>query len=73
MLTTPYTRSTFWSIFLGVLLLIAGLIAIALPPIAGIAASVFFGWLLLIDRRYRSTELYPGRSAGAKALDLAGS
>lgn len=48
MLTAPNTRSAFWSILLGVLLLIAGSIAIALPPLAGIAAGFFFGWLLLI-------------------------
>ncbi len=47
MLTT-YTRSATWSIVVGVLFLLAGLSAIALPFFAGIAASVFFGWLLLI-------------------------
>jgi uncharacterized membrane protein HdeD (DUF308 family) len=65
MLTTPYTRSTFWSIFLGVLLLIAGLIAIALPPIAGIAASVFFGWLLLIAGIAHLVYAWSERGAGA--------
>jgi len=50
------TRSAFWSVFLGALLLLAGLIAIALPPIAGIAASVFFGWLLH-GRQCRSSDL----------------
>ena len=62
MFTTPYTRSTFWSIFLGVLLLIAGFIAIALPPIAGIAASVFFR-LAALDCGYRSYWFMHGRSA----------
>jgi len=47
MLTT-HTRSATLSIVVGVLLLLAGLLAIALPFFAGIAASVFFGWLLLI-------------------------
>jgi len=65
MLTTPYTRSTFWSIFLGVLLLIAGFIAIALPPIAGIAASVFFGWLLLIAGIAHLVYAWSERGAGA--------
>ena len=65
MLTTPYTRSTFWSIFLGVLLLIAGFIAIALPPIAGIAASVFFGWLLLIAGVAHLVYAWSERGAGA--------
>ena len=47
MLTT-HTRSATLSIVVGVLLLLVGLLAIALPFFAGIAASVFFGWLLLI-------------------------
>ncbi len=44
---TTYTRSAGWSIFLRVLLLLAGLLAIIVPFFAGIAASVFFGWLVL--------------------------
>lgn len=44
---TAHTRSSGWSIFLGVLLLLAGLLSIAAPFFAGIAASVFFGWLIL--------------------------
>lgn len=37
-----------WSFALGILLMFAGLIAIAAPAFAGIAASVFFGWLISI-------------------------
>lgn len=44
---TTSTRSAGWSIFLGVLLLLAGILAILVPFFAGIAASVFFGWLVL--------------------------
>jgi uncharacterized membrane protein HdeD (DUF308 family) len=58
-------RSTFWSIFLGVLLLVAGLLAIALPPIAGIAASVFFGWLLLFAGAAHLVYAWSERGAGA--------
>jgi uncharacterized membrane protein HdeD (DUF308 family) len=48
-LNTPptYTRARGWSIVLGALLLLAGLFAIVVPFFAGIAASVFFGWLVL--------------------------
>lgn len=42
------TRSRGWSIFLGILLVVAGLFSIAMPPYAGIAASLFFGWLILV-------------------------
>jgi uncharacterized membrane protein HdeD (DUF308 family) len=40
-------RATTWSIVLSVLIMIAGLIAIALPMIAGIAFTVIVGWLLI--------------------------
>ena len=40
--------SSGWSIFLGILLIVAGFASIALPLMAGIAASLFFGWLVLL-------------------------
>jgi uncharacterized membrane protein HdeD (DUF308 family) len=46
-LTVDARRATTWSIVLSVLLMIAGLIAIALPMIAGVAITVIVGWLLL--------------------------
>jgi uncharacterized membrane protein HdeD (DUF308 family) len=64
MLTT-YTRSATWSIVVGVLLLLAGLLAIALPFFAGIAASVFFGWLLLIAGILHLVYAWSERGAGA--------
>ena len=47
-IATPYPRSTGWSIVVGVLLLLGGLLAIIVPFIAGVAASIFFGWLILL-------------------------
>ena len=64
MLTT-YTRSGVWSIFVAVLLLLAGLMAIALPFFAGIAASVFFGWLLMIAGIAHLVYAWSERGAGA--------
>lgn len=37
-----------WSIFLGILLVVAGMFSICAPFFAGIAASIFFGWLVMI-------------------------
>jgi uncharacterized membrane protein HdeD (DUF308 family) len=65
MFVTTYKRSTFWSVALGILLLVAGLLAIALPPIAGIAASVFFGWLLLFAGVAHLVYAWSERGAGA--------
>jgi uncharacterized membrane protein HdeD (DUF308 family) len=64
MLTT-YTHSGSWSIFLGVLLFIGGLMAIALPLFAGIAASVFFGWLLIFAGGAHLVYAWSERGAGA--------
>ena len=38
-----------WKTFLaeGILLVLLGLIAIVVPPLAGLAATVFFGWMLV--------------------------
>jgi uncharacterized membrane protein HdeD (DUF308 family) len=41
------SHSRGWSVFLGILLLIAGVLSLTLPHVAGIAASLFFGWLVL--------------------------
>jgi uncharacterized membrane protein HdeD (DUF308 family) len=60
-----YTRSGVWSIFVAVLLLLAGLMSIALPFFAGIAASVFFGWLLMFAGIAHLVYAWSERGAGA--------
>src|ERR1700722_7694879 len=60
-----YKSSTLWSIFLGVLLFLAGLMAVALPFFAGIAASVFFGWLLMVAGIVHLVYAWSERGAGA--------
>jgi uncharacterized membrane protein HdeD (DUF308 family) len=51
--THPVTReirkTTSWSIVLSVLMIAAGALAIVSPAIAGVAVTVFFGWLLIIS------------------------
>jgi uncharacterized membrane protein HdeD (DUF308 family) len=42
-------KSLGWSIALSVLMIIAGLLAIVIPPAAGIAITVLFGWLLIFS------------------------
>ncbi len=41
------SHSRGWSVFLGILLLIAGVLSLTLPHVAGLAAGLFFGWLVL--------------------------
>jgi uncharacterized membrane protein HdeD (DUF308 family) len=50
---------------MGVLLLVAGMLAIAVPFFAGIAASVFFGWLLLFSGVAHLVYAWSERGAGA--------
>lgn len=54
-----------WSIALGVLLIIAGFLAIAVPFFAGVAASVYFGCLVLIAGVAHLVYAWSQRRAGA--------
>lgn len=38
-----------WSIALSILMIVAGLLAIAIPPAAGLAVTVLVGWLLIFS------------------------
>jgi uncharacterized membrane protein HdeD (DUF308 family) len=55
MSTTPATLSGLapkainWSIALSVLLIIAGLFAICIPGVSGLAVTLFFGWAMIIS------------------------
>jgi uncharacterized membrane protein HdeD (DUF308 family) len=40
-------REVGWSIVLSVLMIIAGVLAIIVPPVSGIAVTILVGWLLL--------------------------
>jgi uncharacterized membrane protein HdeD (DUF308 family) len=51
--------------FLGVLLVVVGFLAIAAPFFAGIAASVFFGWLVLFAGVAHLVYAWSERGAGA--------
>jgi uncharacterized membrane protein HdeD (DUF308 family) len=56
---------TGWSILLGVLLIVFGLLAIAAPFFAGIAASIFFGWLVLFGGVAHLVYAWSERGAGS--------
>jgi len=40
-------ESTTWSIVLSVLMMVSGVLAVLIPPIAGLAVTLGFGWLLI--------------------------
>jgi len=45
---TEITRSVRWSIALSVLMIVAGILAIIIPPVSGIAVTILVGWLLVL-------------------------
>lgn len=59
------THPTGWSIFIGILLILCGLLAIGLPFFAGIAASIYFGWLVLFGGFAHLVYAWFERGAGA--------
>jgi uncharacterized membrane protein HdeD (DUF308 family) len=48
-MTDGVRRATTWSIVLSVLMIAAGLVAIGIPMIAGVAVTAIAGWLLLFS------------------------
>ena len=68
--TSNASGSRGWSIFLGILLVMAGMFSIAAPFFAGIAASAFFGWLILIGGFAHLIYAWSERGAGAVLWQL---
>jgi uncharacterized membrane protein HdeD (DUF308 family) len=48
-ITGDIHKATTWSLVLSVLMIAAGVLAIFSPAIAGVAVTVFFGWLLIFS------------------------
>jgi uncharacterized membrane protein HdeD (DUF308 family) len=59
-----------WSIALSVFMILAGLVAIAVPPIAGLAITVIVGWLLLISGFFHIVYAWHTRSRGALVWEI---
>jgi len=59
-----------WSIFLSVLLIVAGLLAIAVPPAAGIAVTILVGWLLVFGGGAHLAFGWHTRTAGGFLWEL---
>src|SRR5271157_493433 len=45
---TEISRNVRWSIALSVLMIVAGVLAIIVPPASGIAVTILVGWLLVL-------------------------
>lgn len=42
-------KSVTWSMILSVLMIVAGFLAIVVPPAAGLAVTILVGWLLVLS------------------------
>jgi uncharacterized membrane protein HdeD (DUF308 family) len=63
-------KSLGWSIALSVLMIVAGILAIILPPVAGIVATVFFGWLFIFSGVAHFVFAWHARSTGSVIWEL---
>ena len=76
MSATPSTLSALapkavnWSIALSVLLIIAGLIALLLPFISGVAITLFFGWLMIISGVTHFIFAFKTHTTGGRIWEL---
>jgi uncharacterized membrane protein HdeD (DUF308 family) len=63
-------KSLGWSIALSVLMILAGTLAIVIPPAAGIAITVLFGWLLVFSGAAHFVFGWHTRSTGGLLWEL---
>jgi uncharacterized membrane protein HdeD (DUF308 family) len=64
-LTADVRTATTWSIVLSVLMIAAGVLAIGLPMIAGVAVTAIVGWLLLFSGLFHLAFAWRAGRAGA--------
>lgn len=70
-ITEHVRESTTWSIGLGVLMMISGVLAIAIPPVAGLAVTVMLGWLLVVTGALHLGFAWRGRGAATIIGEIA--
>ena len=63
-------ESVGWSIGLSVLMILAGLLAIVIPPVAGIAVLAIVAWLLMLSGAIHLVFAWHTRTAGGMIWEL---
>jgi uncharacterized membrane protein HdeD (DUF308 family) len=63
-------KSLGWSIFLSVLMIVAGILAIIMPPAAGIAVTILVGWLLIFSGVAHLVFGWHTRTTGGLLLEV---
>ena len=69
-LGTIAKQSVGWSIGLSILLIVAGILAIVMPPAAGIAVLVIVAWLLMFSGAVHLVFAWHTRTAGGMMWEL---
>ena len=70
-ITQDIRESTTWSIVLSVLMMVSGVLAIIVPPIAGLTVTVLFGWLPLFAGVLHLGFAWSAEGAGAIIGEIA--
>lgn len=63
-------RSLNWSITFSILMILAGVAAIAMPPVAGFAVNIVVAWLLLFSGAMHLVFAWHTRTAGAVVWEV---
>ena len=64
-------ESANWSIGLSVLMMLSGLLAVAIPPVAGLTVTVLFGWLLVFTGALHLGFAWRGHGAATVVGEVA--
>jgi uncharacterized membrane protein HdeD (DUF308 family) len=67
---TIVKESLGWSIGLSILMIVAGILAIAVPPAAGVAVAIFVGWLLVFSGGAHLVFAWHTRTTGGLIWEL---
>jgi uncharacterized membrane protein HdeD (DUF308 family) len=68
--TAVVKKTLGWSVFLSVLMIVAGILAITAPLIGGIAVTIFVGWLLVFSGAMHFAYAWYTRGAGGILWEL---
>jgi uncharacterized membrane protein HdeD (DUF308 family) len=69
-LTDALRRNRRWLLVSGVLALIAGAVAIAIPAAASVTIEIFVGWLLIASSAFLTVDAFAVRNAGRTVMRL---
>jgi uncharacterized membrane protein HdeD (DUF308 family) len=69
-LSADVHRAATWSVVLSVLMIVAGVLAIGLPMMAGFAVTVVVGWLLIVSGMLHLAFAWRGGTAAAVVWEL---